>query len=358
MSHKPLRKETDCLNCGTMVPDRFCPHCGQENTEPHETFWHMVQHFLYDITHFDSKFFDSMKYLLLRPGFLPAEYIKGKRASYLNPIKKYVFTSAIFFIIFFSVFKATESIELNVDNELSREDRLAYIRKGEAALKKNPADSSWAVLLRDLGDSTKKLTNKDLILYWDDFNFFKIGKRSYKNKEMYDSVQQSLSAGERDNWLQKKLQYRNLELKKKYQFDPDNGARKMFDAFLHKLPVLLFVSLPIFAFLLKLLYIRHKKLYFADHGIFAIYHYVFSFFLFLFVLGLDKLNDLIGWGVLELIVLLIFLSGGVYLFIAMRRFYGQGFFKTLLKFILLNIGALLSLVILFMAFLLFSVYTI
>lgn len=318
----------------------------------------MVQHFLYDITHFDSKFFDSMKYLLLRPGFLPGEYIKGKRASYLNPVKKYVFTSAIFFVLFFSVFKATDSIELNVDNELSPEDRLSYIRKGEAALKKNPADSSWPVLLRDLRDTTKKLTNKDMILYWDDFNFFKIGKRSYKNKEMYDSIQQSLPAGERDNWLQRKLQYRNLELKKKYQFDPDYGARKMFDAFLHKLPVLLFVSLPVFALLLKVLYLRRKKFYYADHGIFSIYHYIFSFFLFILVFGLDKLNDYVKWDGLEILALLIFLSGGVYLFMSMRRFYGQGFFKTLLKFILLNIGALLSLVILFMAFLLFSVYTI
>lgn len=358
MSHKPLRKETDCLNCGTTVPERFCPHCGQENTEPHETFWHMVQHFLYDITHFDSKFFDSMKYLLLRPGFLPAEYIKGKRASYLNPIKKYVFTSAIFFIIFFSVFKAGESLDLNVEKPLSSEERATYIKKISTALKKDSADLKLKTALQELQDTTKELTYKDMMSYWDDFNFFNIGKRSYKNREIYDSVQQSLPANERDNWLQRKLQLRNLELKKKYQLDPDNGARKMFDVFLHRLPVLLFVSLPIFALLLKLLYFRRKKFYYADHGIFSIYHYIFSFFLFLFVLGLDKLNDLIGWGVLELIVLLIFLSGGVYLFIAMRRFYGQGFFKTLLKFTLLNIGALVALAILFMGFLLFSVYSI
>ncbi len=132
----------------------------------------------------------------------------------------------------------------------------------------------------------------------------------------------------------------------------------MFDAFLHKLPVLLFVSLPVFALLLKLLYLRRKKYYYADHGIFSIYHYIFSFFLFMLVFGLDKLNDYVKWDALEILSLVIFLSGGVYLFMAMRRFYGQGFFKTLIKFILLNIGALLSLVILFMAFLLFSVYTI
>ncbi|HOZ69798.1 MAG TPA: hypothetical protein PK328_10565, partial [Chitinophagaceae bacterium] len=156
----------------------------------------------------------------------------------------------------------------------------------------------------------------------------------------------------------RKIQYRNLELKQKYKMDPRSGANKMMETFLHKLPVLLFVSLPIFALLLKLLYFRRKNFYYADHGIFAIYHYIFSFFLLLFVFSMDELGDLTGWELFDIIALLLFLSGGVYLFMAMRRFYGQGFFKTVFKFILLNIGAILALVFLFLAFLIFSVYSI
>lgn len=318
----------------------------------------MVQHFLYDITHFDSKFFDSMKFLLLKPGFLPAEYIQGKRASYLNPIKKYVFTSAFFFIAFFSLFKAGENLKMNVDQPITKADRVAYITKLKAALVKDTTKTEWKAALLLLEDSTRALTNQDMMQFWDDFNYINLGDQSYQTKKEYDSVQQAMDPSKRDGWFRRKLQYRNLELKQQYKMDPRSGMNKMMETFLHKLPVLLFVSLPLFALLLKLLYIRRKNLYYADHGIFSIYHYIFSFFLFLLVFGMDELSDKTGWELFDWLALLFFLSGGVYLFIAMRRFYGQGFFKTLFKFILLNIGAILALVFLFFAFLIFSVYSI
>jgi hypothetical protein len=226
------------------------------------------------------------------------------------------------------------------------------------ALAKDSANTTWKAALLLLEDTTRVLTNEDMMPYWDDFNYFSISRKSYQTKQEYDSIQQSLPAAERDNWLTRKIQYRNLELKQKYKMDPRSGLNKMLETFLHKLPVLLFVSLPLFALLLKLLYLRRKRFYYADHGIFAIYHYIFSFFLLLFVLSMAELGDFTGWELFDIIALILFLSGGVYLFMAMRRFYGQGFFKTVVKFILLNIGAILALLFLFFAFLIFSVYSI
>ncbi|HEX5655380.1 MAG TPA: DUF3667 domain-containing protein, partial [Chitinophagaceae bacterium] len=124
MSHIPLRKEKDCLNCGTIVQGRYCHECGQENVLPKESFWHMVTHFLYDITHFDSKFFETIKDLAFKPGFLSIEYMKGRRASYLHPVKMYVFTSAVFFLLFFSVFSGDRSFRLNQPGDMSRKERL------------------------------------------------------------------------------------------------------------------------------------------------------------------------------------------------------------------------------------------
>ena len=124
MSHVPQRKEKDCLNCGTTVVGRFCHVCGQENVLPKETFWHMVTHFFYDITHFDSSFFHTIHHLILRPGFLSKEYLQGRRASYLHPVRMYVFTSAIFFLLFFSFFSTcAESIRVNANQPLSAKQR-------------------------------------------------------------------------------------------------------------------------------------------------------------------------------------------------------------------------------------------
>ena len=96
MSHLKERKEKKCLNCNALIYGRFCHICGQENLIPKETFLYLVRHFIEDLTLFDGKFFATLKYLLLRPDFLSYEYMRGRRLSYLNPIRMYVFTSAIF----------------------------------------------------------------------------------------------------------------------------------------------------------------------------------------------------------------------------------------------------------------------
>ena len=141
MSHSPERKEKNRLNCGTIVRGRICHVCGQENTEPKETFFGMVTHFFNDITHFDGKFFTTLKDLLFKPGFLSAEYMRGRRMSYLNPIRMYVFTSAIFFLIFFSLFKPKDTFKITEGNEpLSVEARDSIIQRVEKKLRRDTAN--------------------------------------------------------------------------------------------------------------------------------------------------------------------------------------------------------------------------
>ena len=103
VSHSKIRSEKICLNCGTETTGRYCPACGQENIEPKQSVWHLITHFFSDITHFDGKFFVTVKDLFVKPGFLSREICRGRRVSYLDPIRMYIFTSAIFFLIFFSM---------------------------------------------------------------------------------------------------------------------------------------------------------------------------------------------------------------------------------------------------------------
>jgi hypothetical protein len=109
------RKEKKCLNCGADVPDKFCSHCGQANTEPKESFFHLVADFFSDITHYDSKVFVTLKDLIFKAGFLTKEYNAGRRANYLNPIRLYVFISAVFFLVLFASKKENEKNEKDDD---------------------------------------------------------------------------------------------------------------------------------------------------------------------------------------------------------------------------------------------------
>jgi Protein of unknown function (DUF3667) len=356
VSHRQERTEKDCLNCGTNVQGRYCHVCGQENVLVKESFGHLVKHFLYDITHFDSKFFDSVRFLLFRPGFLPKEYMQGRRASYINPIKMYVFTSAIFFIIFFSLLKVDKGIRINLDNELTAKERGNEIRIREEKIAKGDSAAFLKVALQMLQDTTTPLTWNRLNSA-DPFSFFtQINNRKYYSLKGYDSVQNSLPSEKRDGWLIHGYARKILKYRDENRHDFSGGLKNMFSHVLHKLPVVLFVSLPLFALILKLLYVRRKRFYYEDHAIFSVYHYVFSFLLLLMVAGFSKLNDLTGWSFFGIMIGLLFLAGGYYLYKSMRRFYQQGRGKTLLKFLLLNIAGFISLTILFALFLLLSIF--
>lgn len=358
MSHIPLRKETDCLNCGATLIGRYCHICGQENTVRHEGFWHMVKHFFYDITHFDSKFFDTLKLLLFKPGFLSKEYVNGRRASYLHPVKMYVFTSAVFFLIFFSFF-SSGTLKVSTEASLTKEQRLSMITDLEEEAKTDTSTSIKAQLAL-LKDTSRTVTVADLIKLAGraDYTFINItgAASKFKSVAQYDSVQKLLPTDKKDGWLRKTLKRREIELSEQYGQDPTSGVRKFYDSFLHKLPYLLFISLPLFALFLKLLYIRRKEFFYFDHGIFSIHQYIFSFILLLIVFSFQELYDWLHAGLFNIIAVLLFLSGGFYLYKAMRKFYGQRRAKTIAKFILLNIMGFIGMLILFVFFLLFSIF--
>ncbi len=391
MSHSKEREEKVCLNCGTGLTGRYCPVCGQENTEPKETVWTLVSHFFNDITHFDGKFFSTVKYLLTKPGFLSSEYLKGRRASYLHPIRMYVFTSAFFFIIFFWLFNPEQMIKGQKDNKEQLEELTeASISLKEKLAKTNNADEKAAVQravahtdahvlqlerqVREehLLDSVKTTQKRalldsararlkantllpggmaDKLLNADSAGALKIiesnagdrGNIKINNRELdyysqaaYDSVQKELPADRRDGWFERAMTHKAMLYSKKWKNDKKEGIALFMEKFMHNLPQAMFVSLPVFALILLALYSR-RKFYYADHGIFAIHLYCAVFIILLVVFAFDKLKASSGWQWLGIVSTVLSLGIFFYLYKAMRKFYGQGRGKTVLKFAILII---------------------
>ena len=99
MSKKTYRKDKTCLNCKHVVENKFCPNCGQENTDTRKTFHHLFLHFFEDLTHYENAFWRTIKNLLFRPASLSKEYLSGKRLSYLAPVRLYIFISFVTFFL-------------------------------------------------------------------------------------------------------------------------------------------------------------------------------------------------------------------------------------------------------------------
>ena len=406
---------------------RYCHVCGQENLEPKETVWHLVLHFFNDITHFDGKFFATVKYLLRKPGFLSAEYVAGRRMSYLNPIRMYVFTSAFFFLILFALKNPKDLVhtenkpdrgetvaELKQDRVKMQEELRGDDDKGDsvstdgdivkldielAAIKKYYGDSTRRtftskdlgfLLLREANDSlpeTKELLSglppqaqqkiykrihRDARKYGDttgavnddnQMSLFGMNGDHYRTGEAYDSAQKALPDSLRDGWLTRVVMHKIIAANMEFKKDKNAYFEHVAENIMHSIPKVLFVSLPLFALILNILYFRRKKtIYYVDHGIFTIHLYCATFILTMAMLLLYQLAHALGIGWIKIVVgILIFaicVYITIYLYKAMRGFYRQRRFKTFIKYCLVCWLSFIVNMIIFVIFVLLSVVSV
>jgi hypothetical protein len=384
---------------------RYCHECGQENLEPKETVWHLVQHFFNDITHFDGKFFSTVKLLLRKPGFLSKEYIAGRRMSYLNPIRMYVFTSAFFFIILFSLKKPEDmvkpddgrslaqlektlkgeqwalphsdaddrqDVKSSID-KLSREINMIRKRYSDTATRKFNEAQLAGLMIESITDSLKdpdltpaaKAGLAAVMSTNDDekngTSFWGLNTGNYKTVADYDSAERKLPDSLRDGWLKHKVMERLIVATQEYHEDKRRWKEHFMENLLHSFPKILFWSLPFFALILNILYFRHKQYFYVSHGIFAIHVYCATFILILAAILLNALSKWLGWGwfnvVSDLLQLGLWFYIMIYLYKAMRGFYKQRRAKTFVKyFIACSVAFVVNLILLLIFLLLSAIY--
>jgi len=272
----------------------------------------------------------------------------------------YVFTSAVFFLLFFSFF-APKAVKVNtgLDEPASQKQRQEYIEWLGEKIKTDSVNTEWRTKLAKATDTASSLLVSDIVSAeaGDAVNItFTNGK--YKNYKEYDSIQKTLSKAKRDNWIERRFMKAGLDMDEQIRKNPKEALKKFVDSVLHKLPYMLLISLPFFALILKLVYIRRKQFYYADHGVFTIHLYVFSFLLLLVVFMIAELQQATGLKDLDFVTAGLFLLLLFYLYRAMRVFYGQGRWKTFFKFLFVSFWSFVMVSVLFVLFMLFSVFTI
>lgn len=93
---------TRCLNCASELRGPFCAECGQRVVPPHPTVRELAGDAWNELTGYDGRIMATLRGLV-RPGFLTREYIEGRRAHYLPPVRVYLVVSVIYFVIAASV---------------------------------------------------------------------------------------------------------------------------------------------------------------------------------------------------------------------------------------------------------------
>jgi Protein of unknown function (DUF3667) len=344
-----LRKQKNCLNCGAEVTDRYCSHCGQENLVPKDTVFHLVQHFVSDIVHYDSKFLTTIRDLLFKPGFLTLEYLNGKRIRYLNPVRMYIFISFLFFIVLFAQRNAEDhSVKnnpafqnLNLAKQLLADSLKKTVNPGKTVSSEMRIRDSIVSAIASKLDTTIQPVNKEESIG------FSVGARGflftleenrYNSIHEYDSVQHSLPDSLKNNFMGGLFIRKNISIKNRL------GNRSQItvnEEFQHNVPKLMFILLPVFALLLFLFFRRREHNY-AAHIIFAIHYHSFAF---LVLLATNLLSTIIpsfavGLTILGIGLMILIL----YLVMALKKVYGQSLFISILKGMAVSILYILMLI--------------
>lgn len=286
---------------------------------------------------------------------------------YLNPIKMHVFVSAFFFLFFFAIISpAFENNERETERPAYRKVKPKIENRIED-LQANLKDKDNAAFLRKVMADHLVLLQQDIRMLARDttalsqLHYFKVKDLSipfaeYSDLAQYDSVQNTMPLKDRDSWLKKLTAKKSIQLQLKYFNNGNEFFKTLFEKFRHSFPQLLFISLPLFALLLKLLFIKRKNLYYADHIIFSVHLYSALFILQFILLAISHLEHLYYFKWLQYFILPLSIYLVWYQYKSLRNFYEQSRLITVFKNFLLLLLSSVMMAVLFIVFLVFSVF--
>jgi hypothetical protein len=306
MMVKRNRLQSDqCPNCGQPLAtkDNFCRNCGQENHDLQIPFRHLASEALEGVFHFDSKLYRTTKALLFRPGFLTSEFGKGRRVSYVPPIRLYIFLSFIFFLLL--------SFNPGKNRSEDQNDLASAVS----------ADSSQS-------------NNFNLSIY---------------------SINSDMLKGLNDVQIDSVLTKEGIEITsftryitKQLARIAGGGKAEFMHILLKSVSYMMFVLMPIFALLLYLFY-RKRAGYYLNCLVFSVHFHSFMFLLFTIYL-------VVNWFVSSAFLLFgLPLLIGVYFYFALKTAYGQARMVTMLKVAVIGALHILAILACFMLMVLTNV---
>ena len=333
---------TKCLNCGHPLDksDVYCPYCSQLNSDKQISAKDFFAEFLSSILVYDSRFRSTITDLLFHPGRMTRNYVDGQRMKYANPFRFYLSVSIIYFLISGSL-----SFMSNDNEDLSKEIAKAKAETKIGGLKiKNTSkgDTNFKLEVSEIetesnSNSKKKafyVTEKDLdTMPWlnnkarrlDVYSTFYNSTEIQNSKQALDSLNHENTAINR--WI-----YQKAITLEKIEKDPTTFSKYL----LSKTPFFFFFFTPFYALFFLLIYPRKQFSYLA-HVIF-----IFHTFSFLFLLSLIFIIPAHLFNIENVIGNIFFLILLIYFYKALRNFYGQNRFKTILKFVFLSIVFFIS----------------
>ncbi|MGZ6023085.1 MAG: DUF3667 domain-containing protein [Rhizomicrobium sp.] len=319
-----------CTNCGKPLLGAYCAVCGQPAHTHRRSVRALVHDFVVDFINFDSRILRTARALLFQPGELPCAFREGRTQRYVPAIRLYLFVSLIFFVLL-----SVSGIAILQLQVVATPVKIVYDAKGNAFLP-NPAydkddpDSKTVSKLVPLSKEKANQPGGHFSYSTDTYFFARVGAfHSTMTTAAKDRLLESIRMNDK----------KRNEVKSWWEMQIFSGINRLASdpAALNGpltdwLPRVMFLLLPLYALLLALFHIRRRKDYYlVDHLVFSLSVHTFTFVVLIAAAGLAQVAS----GELVALALLGVLS--LYIFLAMKRFYRQGWGMTTIKFILISV---------------------
>ena len=313
---------THCENCGAALQGHWCGQCGQPAIEYRRSFRYVLADLLNEFLNWDSKFFTTIALLILKPWRLTNEFLAGHRVRYVNPLRLYLLASILFF---FAVNYGTKGIHFD-PSKLDAKDRAelesdlkdadlppAARQKLEAFLRKSSPSSAPSHLTNEPSPPPVPEGHHQKQ------EFGKIGERPFV---VFDGGKSSTPF---ERWI---------EARAKEKMGEKGTKMGLFISTLFSnLPYMMLCCIPLFALVLKVLYIR-RRLFYIDHLIYALHiHTFFYAAVMLIVLATIGLNRFAPGAVAGWLIAFLWIAFVTQIFLSIRYVYRQGWFFSIFKFL-------------------------
>ena len=318
-----------CPNCDELLWGQYCANCGQRARIRMITFWELVKDAGELLASLDSRIWRTLGRLMFRPGRLTLDYLSGRRARYVPPMRLFIASSIVFLFI------AT----LNTQFKFTP-DPPVVTPAGDAA----PADIAGEIQ-QEVGAAVEKARKERSDVTLD------VGSGGI----IFDDACNVDYSGAPE-WLARLLPpERAVEICERITVD---HGRSFGRALMSNIPAMMFLFLPIMALVMKLFYPLSGR-YYAEHLLFLVHYHSFFFLLNIAVISIRAGGEMLAPGVLPLgwITAAAYIYLPVYLFRALSVVYEQGFWGTSFKYVLLGLAYLTALIITFLGLLLYTAVT-
>ncbi len=383
----PRSGRAGCANCGEPLAGAYCAACGQRDQPLRQPVHRFLVQSATEFFGVDGRVWSTLGALLFRPGALTVAYVEGRRRRYLRPLRVYL-TSTLLFFVLLALLDPAERLRETFSQGTVAPDSTVVVADHLAEVEANiAADPERAAAAAAEVDSLRaRAARLRASLEPDSAGVVAVGAPGLGTEADLDALLDELDDAEDDlddarGDAGERLAKWRLEAALLGALPPDssvrladihearariypeananinlpegmarsgpirriNAARSQGEiaeagaAFareaIGQVPTALFLILPVFALLLKVLYAR-RDWYYAEHLVFGLHTHAFAFLVFTTIACLLAVTTA-GWAA-TLSLVLFWIAIPLYFLVALKRVYRQGWIKTIAKSLVLG----------------------